>query len=126
MNRDLVLNEGLQSQQQHSVLSSLAKLSRIFYSYHVTSKLGESTLVAHSPLHVTQAWRDKRQSVGQCAGPHSHNCRYLQDTLGSLHYGTVKHTYKFLRTDDTPFHIHNQYSNKQFAKCTRSETDVGV
>jgi hypothetical protein len=112
MNRDLVLHEGLHSHLQHFVFCSLAKISQIFYSYHVTSILGASTRVAHSPLHVTQAWRDKRQSVGHCAGPHSHNCQYMQDTLGFLHYGTVKHTYTFLRTDDTPFHIPNQYCNK--------------
>jgi len=50
----------------------------------------------------------------------------MQDTLGSLHYGTVKHTYTFLRTDDTPFHIHNQYSNKQFTKCMLIIPVVGV
>lgn len=114
MNRDLVLHEGLHSQQHHFVFCALAKLSQISYSYHVTSKLGESTLVAHNPLQVTQAWRDKRQSVGHCAGPHSQNCQYMQYTLGSLHYGTVKQTYTFLRIDDIPFHIPNQNSNKQF------------
>jgi len=107
MNRDLVLLEGLHFQQQNFVFCSLAKLSQIFYSYHVTSKLGESTVVAQSPLYVTQVWRDKRLSVGHCAGPHSDNSRFLQDTLGSLHYGTVKHTYTFLRTDNTPFHKPN-------------------
>jgi len=64
MNRDLVVREGLHFQQQLSVFSSLVKLSQIFYSYRVTSKLGESTLVAHSPLHVTQTWRDKDNLSG--------------------------------------------------------------
>jgi len=64
MKRDLVLHERLHFQQQFFVFSSLVKLPQIFYSYHVTSKLGESTLVAHSPLHVTQAWRDKDNLSG--------------------------------------------------------------
>jgi len=50
----------------------------------------------------------------------------MQDNLGSLHYGTVKHIYTFLRTDVNPFHIRNQYSNIQFPKCTLCITVVGV